>query len=86
VLAAPSPASAHKDSGDDDNNDVGQHAPSRFVSVGTYTAPNTAPGGIQQSTALGIYVFKMASRRFAIDVGTGQISVINDPPCVTTKM
>jgi len=31
----------------------------RFVYVGTYTTPNTAPGGLKQSDALGIYVFKM---------------------------
>ena len=31
----------------------------RFVYVGTYTFPNTAPGGTQQSTALGIYVYRM---------------------------
>jgi hypothetical protein len=27
--------------------------------VGTYTAPNIAPGGVQPSTAKGIYVFKV---------------------------
>jgi 6-phosphogluconolactonase len=31
----------------------------RFVYVGTYTFPGTAPGGTHQSQALGIYVFRM---------------------------
>jgi 6-phosphogluconolactonase len=31
----------------------------RFVYVGTYTFPGTAPGGTHQSQARGIYVFKM---------------------------
>ena len=30
-----------------------------LVYVGTYTAPNKAPGGLAPSTAIGIYVFKM---------------------------
>jgi len=34
-------------------------AGSRYVYVGTYTAPNFAPGGKVPSTAKGIYVFKM---------------------------
>ena len=34
-------------------------APARFVYVGTYTAPNTAPGGTAPSTAVGIYVYRM---------------------------
>jgi 6-phosphogluconolactonase len=34
-------------------------AGSRYVYVGTYTAPNFAPGGKVPSTAQGIYVFKM---------------------------
>ncbi len=34
-------------------------AQARFVYVGTYTAPNTAPGGLAPSTAVGIYVFKL---------------------------
>jgi 6-phosphogluconolactonase len=33
---------------------------SRFVYVGTYTFPGTAPGGTHQSQAKGIYVFKMS--------------------------
>ena len=31
----------------------------RYVYVGTYTAPHTAPGGTHVSTARGIYVFRM---------------------------
>jgi 6-phosphogluconolactonase len=31
----------------------------RYVYVGTYTAPFTAPGGTQPSTAVGIYIYKM---------------------------
>jgi 6-phosphogluconolactonase len=31
----------------------------RFVYVGTYTFPGTAPGGTHQSQALGIYLFRM---------------------------
>jgi 6-phosphogluconolactonase len=34
-------------------------AKSRFVYVGTYTFPGTAPGGTHQSQAKGIYVFRM---------------------------
>lgn len=34
-------------------------APNRYVYVGTYTAPNTAPGGTKPSTSVGIYVYKM---------------------------
>jgi len=37
-------------------------AGSRYVYVGTYTAPNFAPGGKVPSTAQGIYVFKMEER------------------------
>src|SRR5215469_6699459 len=32
----------------------------RFVYVGTYTFPGTAPGGTHQSQALGVYVFRMS--------------------------
>jgi 6-phosphogluconolactonase len=35
------------------------HARARYVYVGTYTAPGTAPGGHVPSTSVGIYVFKM---------------------------
>ncbi len=38
-------------------------AESRYVYVGTYTAPNFAPGGKVASTAQGIYVFKMDGTR-----------------------
>jgi 6-phosphogluconolactonase len=34
-------------------------APNRYVYVGTYSAPNTAPGGTAPSTSVGIYVYKM---------------------------
>jgi 6-phosphogluconolactonase len=34
-------------------------AKARFVYVGTYTFPGTAPGGFHQSQAKGIYVFRM---------------------------
>jgi 6-phosphogluconolactonase len=34
-------------------------AKARFVYIGTYTFPGTAPGGTHQSQARGIYVFKM---------------------------
>src|SRR5689334_4217081 len=32
---------------------------SRFLYVGTYTAPNLAPGGTVPSTAQGVYAFRM---------------------------
>ena len=35
------------------------HPVPRYVYVGTYTAPFTAPGGTKPSTAVGIYVYKM---------------------------
>jgi 6-phosphogluconolactonase len=59
VAALVAPSLANADEGDDDD---GRSAPSRYVYVGTYTAPNTAPGGTQPSTARGIYVFKMNGR------------------------
>src|SRR5207248_1330784 len=68
ALFAPTVASAAGAPGRDEDDD-GQSAPSRYVYVGTYTAPNTAPGGIQPSTARGIYVFKM-------DGGTGGLTEI----------
>jgi 6-phosphogluconolactonase len=34
-------------------------AKARFVYIGTYTFPGTAPGGTHQSQAKGIYVFRM---------------------------
>ena len=48
-LAADPPASFGKPS----------PAKARFVYVGTYTFPGTAPGGTHQSQALGIYLFRM---------------------------
>jgi 6-phosphogluconolactonase len=62
ALVAPAVARADDDDPGHDDNDDGQSAPSRYVYVGTYTAPHTAPGGIQPSTARGIYVFKMDGR------------------------
>src|SRR2546430_3606810 len=41
-FVAPAVASAADDHDDEDD---GRAAPSRYVYVGTYTAPNTAPGG-----------------------------------------
>jgi 6-phosphogluconolactonase len=40
---------------------AGKHpdADARFVYVGTYTAPDTPPGGTHPSVAVGIYVFRM---------------------------
>jgi 6-phosphogluconolactonase len=51
-------------------------AGSRFVYVGTYTAPNTAPGGVRPSTALGIYVFKMDGR----NGGLTPVQIVKDIP------
>jgi 6-phosphogluconolactonase len=59
AFVAPAVASADPDDDDDDDHDDGRAAPSRYVYVGTYTAPHTAPGGVVPSTAKGIYVFKM---------------------------
>src|SRR5579859_1675537 len=69
ALVAPAVASADEDPGDD--GDDGQSAPSRYVYVGTYTFPHTAPGGVKQSTAKGIYAFKM-------DGHTGGLSQIQE--------
>src|SRR5437667_1297272 len=68
ALVAPGVVSAEDDQADDDHDD-GKSAPSRYVYVGTYTAPHTAPGGVKPSTALGIYAFKMDGR-------TGGLSLI----------
>jgi 6-phosphogluconolactonase len=38
---------------------AGPRAKARFVYVGTYTFPGTAPGGTHQSQAQGIYLFRM---------------------------
>jgi 6-phosphogluconolactonase len=71
AIALPASAQGNQDQGDNDQGggDNGNPAPSRFVYVGTYTAPNTAPGGTAPSTAKGIYVFKMDGR-------TGGLSLI----------
>jgi 6-phosphogluconolactonase len=50
-------------------------AVARYVYVGTYTAPFTAPGGTVPSTALGIYAFKMDPR----DGGLEFVQVISTP-------
>jgi 6-phosphogluconolactonase len=63
ALIVPTVANAEGDDlRDDDDHDDGRSAPSRYVYVGTYTAPNTAPGGLVPSTAKGIYAFKMNGR------------------------
>jgi 6-phosphogluconolactonase len=80
VLAAPAIAHADDDNTDDEGGDGGQAAPSRFVYVGTYTAPNTAPGGTQPSTAKGIYVFKMNGGTGAL--GLVQVQEIENPSWV----
>jgi 6-phosphogluconolactonase len=67
AFAAPSVASADN-AEDDDDRDDNRSAPSRFVYVGTYTAPNTAPGGLVPSTAKGVYVFKMDGRTGALSL------------------
>ena len=41
-------------------------ARSRFVYVGTYTAPHTAPGGSRPSRARGVGVFTMDGRTGAL--------------------
>lgn len=47
----------------------GNNGAVRYVYVGTYTAPNFAPGGKSASTAKGIYAFRM-------DVATGNLTLI----------
>jgi 6-phosphogluconolactonase len=47
-------------------------AQARFVYVGTYTFPGTPPGGTHQSTALGIYVFRMNPS----DGGLSQLQIV----------
>ena len=70
AFIAPAAAAAEHDPGDgNDDDDDRRSAPSRFVYVGTYTAPHTAPGGVTPSTAKGIYAFKMDGR-------TGGLSLI----------
>ena len=56
---------------------------SRFLYIGTYTAPNLAPGGTVPSTAQGVYAFRMdgeSGRLTQIQVVTG----IENPSWVTT--
>jgi 6-phosphogluconolactonase len=80
ALAAPTVASADDDDTDDDTNNH-RSAPSRFVYVGTYTAPNTAPGGVVPSTAKGVYVFKMNGRTGALS--QVQVFDLENPSWVT---
>jgi 6-phosphogluconolactonase len=80
ALVAPAAASADTDPGDDDHDD-GLSAPSRYVYVGTYTAPHTAPGGTQPSTAKGIYAFKMDGRTGGLR--QVQVFAIENPSWVT---
>jgi 6-phosphogluconolactonase len=47
-------------------------AESRFVYVGTYTAPGVPPGGTHPSTAVGIYVFRMDPN----DGGLTQVQIV----------
>jgi 6-phosphogluconolactonase len=68
AITSPAAAQTNDEDGDDDHDDGGKRAPSRFVYVGTYTAPNTAPGGKVPSTAKGIYVFKMDGRTGGLDL------------------
>jgi 6-phosphogluconolactonase len=82
AFALPAIASAQEDDRDDDNNDDRPvRAPSRFVYVGTYTFPNTAPGGVKQSTAKGIYVFTMDGRTGGLKLI--QVVEIENPSWVT---
>jgi len=70
-LVAPSVAAAQGttvEQEEPEERDDNSRAPSRFVYVGTYTAPNTAPGGTKPSTAEGIYVFKMNGRNGALEL------------------
>ncbi|HKQ31412.1 MAG TPA: beta-propeller fold lactonase family protein, partial [Burkholderiales bacterium] len=50
------------------SSDRDTQARARYVYVGTYTAPGTAPGGKRPSTATGIYVFKMNPRDGNLDL------------------
>jgi 6-phosphogluconolactonase len=68
ALVVPSVASAQEDRDDDDEGARLQSSPARYVYVGTYTAPNTAPGGVAPSTAKGISVFKMNGRTGALSL------------------
>jgi 6-phosphogluconolactonase len=50
--------------------DDNSRAPSRFVYVGTYTT--RAPGGVVDSTSVGVYVFKMNGRNGALTLVEAQ--------------
>ena len=80
ALVSPALVSAEDDGADD--HDDGQSAPSRYVYVGMYTAPNTAPGGIVPSTARGIYVFKLNGRTGGLSLI--QVFAIENPSWVAT--
>ena len=80
ALVGPTVVNADDESDDHDHDDS-QLAPSRYVYVGTYTAPNTAPGGTKPSTAKGIYVFKMDGRTGGLSLI--QIFEIENPSWVT---
>ena len=69
AAVAPNAFADGKDRHDDDHDHDHDHgggkgskAVARYVYVGTYTKGFTAPGGTEESTALGIYVFKMDPR------------------------
>ena len=53
----------------------------RYVYVGTYTAPHTAPGGSKPSTARGIYVFRMDGSSGALS--QLQVVDVENPSWVT---
>jgi 6-phosphogluconolactonase len=69
MVAALGPASLASAQGAERPSGKKPGAQARFVYVGTYTAPNTAPGGTHPSTALGIYVF-------ALDPQTGGLTLL----------
>jgi len=80
AAVAPSAFADGKDGHDDDrDHDHGGAKPgkavARYVYVGTYTAPNVAPGGVVPSMATGIYVFKMDPR----DGGLDSVQVVDTP-------
>ena len=68
TFAAPATTGAELEVAQQAQDDT-QAVPSRYVYVGTYTGPNTAPGGQRPSTSRGIYVFKM-------DGGSGSLSPV----------
>lgn len=77
LLAPASTAGAQQASASDAaaQQPVQPQAAPRYVYVGTYTSPNTAPGGTQPSTAVGIYVFKMDP-----EGGLTPVQVVPDVP------